>query len=146
MLLPACCTRTHFRSEPEVGWKAHYFHLQTNLIISRPIIVRRISLCFVQTPDKRAQERKALTKSGVLQGINMSIALIVPTIATVATFSVHIAIGETLTSAQVRLYQGQIQGGAGHEVAPGGGGGARPLHLPPGSANICIILTSNSRS
>lgn len=62
----------------------------------------------VPTLDKRAQERKALTKSGVLQGINMSVALIVPTISTVATFSVHVAMGENLTSAQVRLHNRQL--------------------------------------
>ncbi|XP_032226749.1 ATP-binding cassette sub-family C member 5 [Nematostella vectensis] len=49
---------------------------------------------------KRTEERNALTSAGLLQGINMSIALIIPTVATVASFSVHIATGQNLTSAQ----------------------------------------------
>lgn len=40
-------------------------------------------------------------KSAFLQGLNISMALIVPTIATVATFSVHVATGKNLTTSQV---------------------------------------------
>lgn len=48
----------------------------------------------------RHQERKHLMKSAFLQGLNISMALIVPTIATVATFSVHVATGKNLTTSQ----------------------------------------------
>lgn len=52
----------------------------------------------------RHQERKHLMKSAFLQGLNISMALIVPTIATVATFSVHVATGKNLTTSQVINY------------------------------------------
>ncbi|RMX50857.1 hypothetical protein pdam_00017257 [Pocillopora damicornis] len=52
----------------------------------------------VKVSDQR--ERKHLMKSAFLQGLNISMALIVPTIATVATFSVHVATGKNLTTSQ----------------------------------------------
>lgn len=52
----------------------------------------------------RHQERKHLMKSAFLQGLNISMALIVPTIATVATFSVHVATSKNLSTSQVINY------------------------------------------
>lgn len=49
----------------------------------------------------RNKEREHLMKGAFLQGLNIAMALIVPTIATVATFSVHVATGKNLTTSQV---------------------------------------------
>lgn len=49
----------------------------------------------------RHLERKVLVKGAFLQGLNISLALLVPTIATVGTFSVHVATGKNLTTSQV---------------------------------------------
>ncbi|KAJ7381467.1 hypothetical protein OS493_001605 [Desmophyllum pertusum] len=48
----------------------------------------------------RHLERKALIKGAFLQGLNISLALLVPTIATVGTFCVHVATGKNLTISQ----------------------------------------------
>lgn len=49
----------------------------------------------------RQLERKALVKGAFLQGLNISLALICPTLATVGTFCVHVAAGKDLTTSQV---------------------------------------------
>ena len=49
----------------------------------------------------RCLERKALVKSAFLQGINITLALIVPTLATVGTFCMHVATGKDLSTPQV---------------------------------------------
>ena len=51
----------------------------------------------------RALERKALSKAAILMGINMSFTSLVPTLATVATFSVHVAVGKSLKASEVSL-------------------------------------------
>lgn len=49
----------------------------------------------------RQLERKALVKGAFLQGLNISLALICPTLATMGTFCVHVATGKDLTTSQV---------------------------------------------
>lgn len=49
----------------------------------------------------RRAERKALVKGSFLQGLNMAVALIIPTMATVGTFCVHVAAGKDLSTSQV---------------------------------------------
>ena len=40
-------------------------------------------------------------KSAFLQGLNVTLALIIPTVATVGTFCVHVASGKDLTTSEV---------------------------------------------
>ena len=49
----------------------------------------------------RQLERKALVKGAFLQGLNIALALICPTLATVGTFCVHVATGKDLSTSQV---------------------------------------------
>ena len=53
----------------------------------------------------RHAERKALVKGSFLQGLNMAVALIIPTMATVGTFCVHVAAGKDLSTSQVCIKQ-----------------------------------------
>ena len=53
----------------------------------------------------RRAERKALVKGSFLQGLNMAVALIIPTMATVGTFCVHVAAGKDLSTSQVCIKQ-----------------------------------------
>lgn len=46
-------------------------------------------------------ERNALVKSAFLLGLNMTLALIIPTVAVVSTFCVHVATGKDLSTSQV---------------------------------------------
>ncbi|KAL9976502.1 hypothetical protein ACROYT_G013811 [Oculina patagonica] len=48
----------------------------------------------------RYLERKVLVKGSFLQGLNIALALVVPTTATVGTFCVHVATGKNLTTSQ----------------------------------------------
>ena len=49
----------------------------------------------------RQLERKSLVKGAFLQGLNIALALICPTLAAVGTFCVHVATGKDLTTSQV---------------------------------------------
>ena len=55
----------------------------------------------------RQLECKSLVKGAFLQGLNIALALICPTLAAVATFCVHVATGKDLTTSQV-CYKSQL--------------------------------------
>lgn len=54
------------------------------------------------SPEVRSEEKEILEKAGYVQSLTIGIAPIVVVIASVCTFTLHMALGNDLDAAQVR--------------------------------------------
>ena len=61
------------------------------------------SFLFFLVPDIRFKEKKLLVSLLFMQAVNMSMAMLLTSIAAVATFAAHIAFGNNLTVSEVSL-------------------------------------------
>lgn len=58
--------------------------------------------------EVRSEERKILEKAGLVQGLTIGVAPIIVVIASVCTFTLHMALGNDLTAAQVCMLSESI--------------------------------------
>ena len=60
-----------------------------------------LSLCLSE--DVRAEEKKILERAGLVQSLTVGVAPVVVVMASVCTFTLHMALGYDLTASQVRF-------------------------------------------
>ena len=65
-------------------------------------------MIIVSFTDIRSKEKKLLVKLLFMTAVNMSMALLLSSIAPVATFAAHIAFGNDLSVSDVSIYKHQM--------------------------------------